>query len=267
MKYTGKELKCRARERMKGNYLVPIMAAVSIALLTFAFACMISLIFRGNSTLALVLNQLASLIFSLILSVFMAGICYMYLNIGRKKPYSMDDIFYMFHRDPDRVIVVCFVLTLINMICSIPLYMVQGLVMRADTPEKMLQVFPVLLGAMCLSGVLNLFVTLPFAFSYMLLIDNPQMSAGDALKGSASMLRGNTLRLCRFYLSFFGMGVLVVLSGFVAAIWVEAYLQASMVQLYMELNGELAQEGQIDYPQQEKRDLFPVRADDYNAEA
>lgn len=81
------------------------------------------------------------------------------------------------------------------------------------------------------------------------------------------MLRGNKLRLCRLYLSFFGMGVLVVLSGFVAAIWVEAYLQASMVQLYMELNGELAQEGQIDYPQQKERDLLPVRADDYNAEA
>lgn len=267
MKYTGKELKCRARERMKGNYLVPVLAAVSIALLTFAFACMISLIFRGNNTLALVLNQLASLIFSLILSVFMAGIYYMYLNIGRKKPYSMDDIFYMFHRDPDRVIVVCFVLTLINMICSIPLYMVQGLVTQADTPEKIIQVFPILLGAMCLSGVLNLFVTLPFAFSYLLLIDNPQMSAADALKGSASMLRGNKLRLCSLYLSFFGMGVLVVLSGFLASIWVEAYMQASIVQLYMELNGELAQEGQSEYPRQEERELLPVRADDYNAEA
>ena len=265
MKYTGKELKCRARERMKGNYLVPVLAAVSIALLTFAFACMVSLMFRGNDTLALVLNQLASLIFSLILSVFMAGIYYMYLNIGRKKPYSMDDIFYMFHRDPDRVIVVCFVLTLINMICSIPLYMVQGLVTQADTSEKILQVFLIiLLGAMCLSFILNLFVTLPFAFSYMLLIDNPEMSAGEALKGSASMLKGNKLRLCRLYLSFFGMGVLVVLSGFIASIWVEAYMQAVMVQFYMELNGELAQD-ELECEQPEYS--IPVRADDYNAEA
>ncbi len=267
MKYTGKELKCRARESMKGNYLVPVLAAVSIALLTFAFACMVSLLFRGNDTLALVLNQMASLIFSLILSVFMAGISYMYLNIGRKKSCSMDDIFYMFHRDPDRVIVVCFVLTLIHMICSIPVYMVQGLAVQADTYEKILQVFSVLMGAMCLSGVLNLFAALPFAFSYLLLIDNPRMSAGEALKGSASMLKGNKLRLCRLYLSFFGMGVLVVLSGFIASIWVEAYLQAVMVQLYMELNGELAQEGQIEYPRRQEPELLPVRADDYNAEA
>lgn len=267
MKYTGKELKCRARERMKGNYLVPVLAAVSIALLTFAFACIISLMFRGNNTLALVLNQLASLIFSLILSVFMAGIYYMYLNIGRKKPYSMDDIFYMFHRDPDRVIVVCFVLTLINMVCSIPVYMVQGLVEQADTYEKILQVCSILIGAMCLSSVLNLFLTLPFAFSYLLLIDNPQMSAGEALRESAAMLKGNKLRLCRLYLSFFGMGLLVVLSGFIAMIWVEAYLQAVLVQLYMELNGELAQEGQTESPRQEEPELLPVRANDYNAEA
>lgn len=274
MKYTGKELKCLARERMKGNYLIPVLASVSVAMLTFVFACIISLIFRGNGTLALVLNQLASLIFSLILSVFMAGIYYMYLNIGRNQPYSMENIFYMFHRDPDRVIVVCFVLTLINMICAIPVYLVQGLAAQADTSEEILWVFSLLLGAMCLSFVLNLFVALPFAFSYLLLIDNTDLSAAGALKGSAAMLKGNKLRLCRLYLSFFGMGMLVVLSGFVASIWAEAYLQATMVQLYMELNGELDKEAKEEttqakptgYPQQEEV-LWPGRTDDYNAEA
>lgn len=268
MRYTGKELKCRARESMKGNYLIPVMAAVSISLLAFSFTCIAALLFRGSTTLSLVLDQLASLIFSLILSVFTAGISYMYLNIGRKKPYSMNDIFYMFHRDPDRVIVVCFVLTLINMVCSVPLYMVQGLAVQADTPEKLLKVFPVVFGAMCLSAVLSLFVTLPFAFSYMLLVDDPKMSAGEALRGSAAMLKGNKMRLCRLYLSFCGMGILVALSGFVAYIWVEAYMQATMVQLYMELNGELEGALQTE-PRYTEEDLdrLPVRADDYNAEA
>ena len=268
MRYTGKELKCRAREAMKGNYLVPVMATVSIALLAFSSTCIAALLFRGDSTLSLVLSQLANLIFSFILSVFTAGICHMYLNIGREKPYSMDDIFYMFHRDPDRVIVVCFVLTLINMACSVPVYMVQGLLVRADTPEKLLKVFPVVFGAMCLSAVLDLFVTLPFAFSYMLLVDDPEMSAGEALKGSVAMLKGNKMRLCRLYVSFFGMGILVALSGFVAYIWVGAYMQATMVQLYMELNGESEAAPQTERQHAEDDlDRLPVRVDDYNAEA
>ncbi len=268
MRYTGKELKCRARECMKGNYLVPVMAAVAVSLLAFSFTCIAMLLFSGDGTLALVLDQLASLIFSLILSVFTAGICYIYLKIGRKEPYSMNDIFYMFHHDPDRVIVVCFVLTLIDMLCSIPVYMVQGLISQADTPERLLKVFPVVFGAMCLSSVLALFVTLPFAFSYMLLVDHPEMGAGEALRGSVSMLKGNKRRLCRLYVSFFGMGVLVALSGYVAYVWVGAYMQATMVQLYMELNGEYegaSQPGQRDT--EEERDRLPVRADDYNAEA
>ena len=89
MKYTGKELKLRARESMKGNYLVPVLATVSIAMLAFTFTCIGSMLFGGNTTLSMVLSQLISLIFSLILSVFTAGVCYIYLNIGRKKPYSM----------------------------------------------------------------------------------------------------------------------------------------------------------------------------------
>ncbi len=266
MKYTGKELKLRARESMKGNYLVPVLATVSIAMLAFTFTCIGSMLFGGNTTLSMVLSQLISLIFSLILSVFTAGVCYIYLNIGRKKPYSMNDIFYMFHQSPDRVIVVCFVLTLINMACSTPVYMVQGLVLRAKTPEELLRVFPILMGAACLSMVLSLFVTLPFAFSYMLLVDDPQMSAGDALRGSVSLLRGNKLRLCKLYVSFAGMGALVALSGFVAYIWVEAYMQATMVQLYMELNGELEESRQA--CAKEEADLFePVETNDYNAEA
>lgn len=267
MRYTGKELKCRAREAMKGNYLVPILAAVSIALLTSSIMFIVTLLFGGDSTLSLVLSQLASLIVSLIMSVFTAGICCMYLNIGRKKPYSMNDIFCMFHRDPDRVIVVCFVLTLINMLCSIPVYMVQGLVTQADTPEKILKVFPVIFGAMCLSSVLSLFATMPFAFSYMLLVDDPEMGAGAALRGSIAMLRGNKMRLCRLYVSFIGMGVLVVLSGFVAGLWVEAYMQATMIQFYMELNGELESAAQTERPAESVKERLPVRADDYNAEA
>ncbi len=115
---------------------------------------------------------------------------------------------------------------------------------------------------------LSLFVTLPFAFSYMLLIDHPQMSASEALKGSASLLKGSKRRLCRFYLSFTGMGMLVVLSGFAAFIWVEAYMQASMVQFYMELNGELEQRENTQ--EQKETPALPARLDDcdnYNAEA
>ena len=267
MRYTGKELKCRAREAMKGNYLVPVLAAVVVALLAFSANCIVMLLFQGNSTLSLALSQLASLICSLILSVFTAVICSMYLNIARKRSYSIQDIFSMFHQDPDRIIVVCFVLTLINMLCSIPLYMVQGLLVQADTPEKLLEVFPVVFGATCLSAVLSLFVTLPFAFSYMLLVDDPQMGAGGALRGSVSMLKGNKMRLCRLYISFFGMGVLVALSGFVAYIWVEAYMQATMVQLYMELNGEFEKASQTEGPVESERGGLPIRADDRNAEA
>lgn len=269
MKYTGKELKCRARECMKGNYLNPILASVSVALITSVFVGVASLMFGGNTTLAAVLSQLVSLIFSLILSVFTAGISYMYLNIGRKRSCGMNDVFYMFHQNPDRVIVVCFVLTLINMVCSIPVYMVQGLLERVRTPEDVLKVFPVLMGAMCLSMVLSLFVTLPFAFSYLLLIDHPQMTAGEAMKGSVDLLKGNKLRLCRLYVSFIGIGGLVVLSGFIASIWAEAYMQATLVQFYMELNGEL--EGQAlqaeESGKHEEVPALPVRLDDYNAEA
>lgn len=270
MKYTGKELKCRARESLRGNYTAPVLSSIGVSVITSVFVCIVSMMFRGSTTLASVLTQLTTLIFSLILSVFTAGISYMYLNIGRKNSCSVNDIFYMFHQNPDRVIVVCFVLTLMNMVCSVPVYMVQGLAEQIRTSEDILEVFPLLMGAVCLSMVLSLFVTMPFAFSYMLLIDNPDMSASEALKGSASLLKGNKWRLCRFYISFTGMGILVVLSGFTAYIWVEAYMQESMVQFYMELNGELEQEQAEDGRQQEDRPALPSRLDtynDYNAEA
>ncbi|MCI8814410.1 MAG: hypothetical protein HFH61_03960, partial [Lachnospiraceae bacterium] len=46
-----------------------------------------------------------------------------------------------------------------------------------------------------------------------------------------------------------------------------AYMQATMVQFYMELNGEMEQARQEEEPKQEVESLGPAQMDDYNAEA
>ena len=200
MKYSIRQLKSMAWESLQGNYGT-ISALLLYMLINFLINFVSNLLFRNGSTLTAVVSFLFSFVISLIMCIFSAGLDYMYLNISRKQPVQVSDLFYMFNHNPDRVIAAGFVLTLLTTLADLPITLsllyLPGL--SEGSPTALLQ----FMGIVLISIVLSVLLCFPFSFAYFLLAESPDMGAGEALKQSAGLIRHNFLSVSSFWNAVF----------------------------------------------------------------
>ena len=68
-----------------------------------------------------------------------------------------------------------------------------------------------------------------------IIAENPGITAREALAMSKEMMQGNKFRFFRLGLSFIGWSILVVLTMGIASIWVGPYMQASFAAFYKDV--------------------------------
>lgn len=181
MKKSNRELKMMARNALRGNYTIPIIASILISALSMAFGSLTTVLFPTNTTLSWIMSQIFSFAVSVILSLFTAGLIYMYLNISRGLPYSFSDLTRMFSRNPDRVLIVGFVLALINLLTTIPSLLVNYIYLNEEalngSTEALLQALYLTFAVILLGLFLYMILTIPLSMSYYLLADQERLSA------------------------------------------------------------------------------------------
>ena len=239
MKRKISELKVLAKKSLDGYYSLLAGALVLISFLSGIGGAMSVILFQGNSMFNLVMSQIFSLIISVIMSVFSAGVYYMFLNVSRGKKTSMQDVTYLFYHHPDRIIVVSLIVTVVQYLLMLPSMIMNY---RMDVSANLLEVLQqsLLVSLVMFVGiVVAQLVTMPIAFGYYLLIDDVEMNATDALKKSMQMMKGNYGRYIYMQLSFLGLMILGVLTLYVGFIWIMPYMQMTEIEFYREILGEL----------------------------
>lgn len=106
--------KSYAKSNLKGNWGIAIAAMLAVVAVNFIGNIFAVQLFPGDSVFALVLSEIFVFIVSLIGMIFSTGYSYMQLNICRGRDYSLSDLLYMFHNQPDRVLVAGLVVALID---------------------------------------------------------------------------------------------------------------------------------------------------------
>ena len=239
MKRKISELKALARKSLDGYYALLAGALVLISFLSGIGGALSVMLFQGNSMFNLVMSQILSLIISVVMSVFSAGVYYMFLNVSRGKKTSMQDVTYLFYHHPDRIIVVSLIVTVVQYLLMLPSMIMNY---RMDVSANLLEVLQqsLLVSLVMFVGiVVAQLVTMPIAFGYYLLIDDVEMNATDALKKSMQMMKGNYGRYIYMQLSFLGLMILGVLTLYVGFIWIMPYMQMTEIEFYREILGEL----------------------------
>ena len=239
MKRKISELKALARKSLDGYYALLAGALVLISFLSGIGGALSVMLFQGNSMFNLVMSQIFSLIISVVMSVFSAGVYYMFLNVSRGKKTSMQDVTYLFYHHPDRIIVVSLIVTVVQYLLMLPSMIMNY---RMDVSANLLEVLQqsLLVSLIMFVGiVVAQLVTMPIAFGYYLLIDDVEMNATDALKKSMQMMKGNYGRYIYMQLSFLGLMILGVLTLYVGFIWIMPYMQMTEIEFYREILGEL----------------------------
>lgn len=207
-------------------------------------------------------GQIFVFVVSLIAMVFGTGYSYMMLNMSRGREFSLGNLLYMFHNQPDRVLIAAFVMALLNTVSQLPIYFAVYLTDPGSTIEAQMNWMQMIMGIMILSVVLNVLITVPLALSFYLLADNPEMGGVESLKQSMRLMKGHIWQYLMLQLSFAPLLIVSLLFMGIPLLWVLPYMEASETAFYRDILGE------FDEPEKKEESFYKNTAsDDYNAEA
>ena len=84
-------------------------------------------------------------------------------------------------------------------------------------------------------GIATVRVGLQYSQCHYILADHPEMSAGQVVKESKRLMKGNLWRLISLQLSFLGWILLSIFTLGIGLLWVSPYMQATNTAFYREL--------------------------------
>ena len=232
--------KACAKQFLSGKWGIAILAMMAApALNTIGTMAAIKL-FPGDSFLAWLLGEAFLFIVSLLSMVISTGYNFMLLNMARGREYRFGNLIYMFKKGSDGVLSAALIMALIDTVLMIPFYyMVNMTAPAAETMEAVLEWSQPIMYCALAATVLGVVIKLPFAMAFYILADNPQMKGREALKKSASLMKGHMMQYLVLQISFIPLMFLSILFLYVGLLWVMPYIYATNTIFYMDVTGEL----------------------------
>ena len=273
--------KACAKQFLSGKWGIAILAMMAApALNTIGTMAAIKL-FPGDSFLAWLLGEAFLFIVSLLSMVISTGYNFMLLNMARGREYRFGNLIYMFKKGSDGVLSAALIMALIDTVLMIPFYyMVNMTAPAAETMEAVLEWSQPIMYSALAATVLGVVIKLPFAMAFYILADNPQMKGREALKKSASLMKGHMMQYLVLQISFIPLMFLSILFLYVGLLWVMPYIYATNTIFYMDVTGELKETHKkhmhevADWIPKEQEDTAAYKelqeqrtGDDYNSEA
>lgn len=232
--------KACAKQFLSGKWGIAILAMMAApALNTIGTMAAIKL-FPGDSFLAWLLGEAFLFIVSLLSMVISTGYNFMLLNMARGREYRFGNLIYMFKKGSDGVLSAALIMALIDTVLMIPFYyMVNMTAPAAETMEAVLEWGQPIMYSALAATVLGVVIKLPFAMAFYILADNPQMKGREALKKSASLMKGHMMQYLVLQISFIPLMFLSILFLYVGLLWGMPYIYATNTIFYMDVTGEL----------------------------
>lgn len=166
---------------------------------------LVNLILFGIFSAINVIPFVSFIVMLLISGPLMYGANIFYLNFVRKKKKNIEDLFKGFN-EFTRALSTWFLTTLYAFLWSLLFF---------------------------IPGIIALY---SYSMSYLILKDNPKISATQAIRMSKDMMKGNKWKLFCLNLSFLGWTFLSFFTFGIGLLWVFAYRDSSIVLFYEEIS-------------------------------
>jgi len=248
------ELKSKAKEQLLGNYSIVIVSfvlnfVISYAILSLVSGAITSLAIGKTASegsgqlnammsdpdasfLMSILSYIVMAVVTPILAVITTGFTYILREISYGRGTKSSDIFYAVKNHPDKVIIIALINYGVQMVLNIPMMIMNRKIMPNPSGKD----FLIFMIVVVIASILNCIYLLYVSQSYLVYLDNTELSAIDCLKRSISIMKGNAWRLFYLTLTFAGYIVLVIVSLGIASLWIIPYMQMTMINFYRDLN-------------------------------
>lgn len=223
-------LKSLAKGQLLGKYGTVIGANIihMICVLTATFSAF--LLIDTSSVLGNIIYYMAAFIIGLLSGLFLYGEAYIYLKIACHQQVTVNDLFYGF-KEPNKILKVQAVLTIISMICSLPNVLMPFFYRNPDNAYLFLAITIFML----ITGILNVILTLMFSQVFYLMLDFPEYDAREILLLSKKIMRGSKGRLFYIELSFLPLILLSCCTCCITFFWLQPYMLATKANFYLDL--------------------------------
>lgn len=231
---TSKELCSNARGQLIGKYGICIALIVLSLVIQISLSLLIDKV-SGGILFLTPLGIIIGAILDLFCGVFTFGLCRFFLNIARcKEPITIEDLFYGFKNNIDKIILIQSSFTAITVLTSFIEYLTYKGVLN--------------LHVNVLTGHTNLY----FALSYLLpvllklfilpvfyvLNDHPEYSVSRVYSESFRLMKGKRLKLLSIYIIMIPLKFVSWLALGVGALWFNAFYDTLLANFYLDLIGE-----------------------------
>lgn len=225
-------LKSMAKGQLLGKYST-LVGAYAIHMACVFIVTISAVIFVDTSTvIGNIIYYAVSFIISLLSGLFVFGEAYIYLKLACGQQVSINDLFFGFSKNPDKVLKVQAVLALISMVCNLPsLLFTSSFASLRNNPYYLL--FSVIL--VLTFSIIDVIIDLMFSQSYYLMLDFPRYSAKEALVNSRKVMTGSKGRLFYIDLSFIPYFLLGLCTCGIAFLWILPYYQSTRANFYLDL--------------------------------
>ncbi len=222
---------CRAegRNALLGHLGIAVLSILAYFAILMALQQITgSLLPTGSGIDYAVMSLLLTFFVNLFSGIYQYGLTCIFVKLQYGHQPRFTDLFLGFRESQDKLLILSAVQAGIYMIAMIPAMICTYYAGNA-VGFTLYVLFMIVWGAVVIYG------RLIFYPAYYLLLDYPDLSAGEILRRSVRMMKGHKWELFVLELSFLPMWLLAVLSFGIAALWVRPYVQSTLAAYYRKL--------------------------------
>lgn len=225
-------LKALTREQLLGNYSKLSVYVSLYILIYFTLSELLLMV----SVSGLLVSVLISLVQALLISVFDVGLIRVCMRLTRGQEINIKEFFYVLKHDPDKVIIISFVMWFFSALIQLPLLIPESFTEGSGLGKGAVTLVKCIFVSIFL--IVYIFAYILLSQCYYLYLDRPECTATEILKLSISVMREHKVKFFYLMINVFGMGCLTVLTFGIGIFWMLPNMYVLMINFYEDIKGE-----------------------------
>lgn len=235
---TSSELKTRSKDLLDGRYGSAMLILFLGNMLPEALSTMISS-FLSSFQVILTLSPLTRMLIALLIgaaislftNIFSAGYALFFLNMACHRSCEVDNLFYGFKWQFKKCLILSGFFTTVSFILKLPYTFCFGMFQQT---QNMNWVMGALLAA-SVALILSTLFYLIFSQCFYLMLDFPDYTVKQLLRGSMQIMKGHIGRLFYLQVSFIPLFLLAILTCGIGLLWLRPYIQMTYTCFFLDL--------------------------------
>ena len=220
------DCKAEGRNALLGHLGIAVGVSIAYLGIIIAMRLLISNVLpEGNGILATVLAELLTLFVSVFAGIYEYGLTCVFMKLQYQQEAVFSDLFLGIHENQDKLVKISLVQGGLGLLAMLPSLVAS---FYAGSGAG----FTAMLLLMVAGTAAVAYISICFYPCCYILLDYPDLTAGEVLKRSLRMMKGHKWELFMLELSFLPLLFLALLSFGIAVPWVFAYVRSTMAAYY-----------------------------------